>query len=1276
MKNITKTLLITVISIMFNFMVSYAQVTATDSLALVKLYDSTAGTFWTNNTNWKTASNVGEWHGITVSDGRVYQLDLASNNLSGQLPLEIGDLTALERLNISNNALNGNIPASVGNLINLNYLNFSWNNFTDASFPVELNQLSNLETLNLFSCNLTAVPMSVFELTNLKYLYLGYNQITSIPVALENLSLLESLNLGTNQLNGNAPPQLFKLANLVTLDLSRNGFTDVPTFITNMTWLVSLNMWGNSLDDADVTNFGNLTNLITLYLNDNLFTSIPDVLTSLTNIRYLYLSSNQITNNTLGNLENLVNLEKLSLNGNQLDKFPVPIFSLTKLKDLNLSYNQIDESIPASIASLPHLEGLYLHRNQIVGDVPQEVVNLSNLIHFTVQDNNLEGLPQLNSSNGFHEIKIENNYFTFEDIEPNLNVSINIFTYDPQKPVGDGLDTVLALGESISLNLSVGGTNNLYQWFKEELEISGATNSALNVNLNSSDDFGSYKLRITNTQATELELWSMPFNLTQENFLEQDSLALVAFYNALDGPNWANQGGWLTLPILNWSGISLQDNRVVEIQMENNRLKGQLPVELGELNALKFLQLNNNEILGSVPIQILNLTELEQLQLHFNNLEGIPDLHDLSKLNILKLEQNKFTFQDLEPNIGATTIFTYAPQDSLDIGPERLISLGNHFLLETPTPSANNSYYWYKDGNTVGGNSNPFDITSINYNDAGVYTCEVVNSAITDLSLHLKPVQVTVTGAPAVVYKLDEPSTPRTVEIPFQVNPGGLPTDITINYGVTNQYGMQAHWDKEPLQGTEFLDVSMLLTDLQPDQSYQYQIIAQNDSGTGSSPDQTFYTKPYPDSYTINTHLNIPSFANKEDYKSSDYRLFGVPGSNDILVSEFFSGKLDEDWVVYWDNGRVNDYYQKYSSSYDFNCSTGKAFWIMSLNEVNINRQVPAAVLNGFSQAEISLHDGWNLITNPFNEIVSWMDVEAANDLADAQIFDFFGSFGTPGQLDPFEGYLFYPSPNMTHLKIPFPGGATVTALEKNAQLTEMDWEVNLVLESDGFIDATTSFGVCNDLSEYEIVNHKKPRAMGDILNIYFEHPEWDELEPAYVTDFRPSDTENQCWNIETSVFPGKKATLSILNIDQIPQDQEVYMIQRDKGKYWNLRVKNNISFIPKTQSRSFEVIVGENEFVQDVLKNVVPGEFALEQNFPNPFNPTTSISYQLSDGSQVELSIYNGLGQKLRTLVDRRQEAGAYTVSFDASSLASGIYYYRISTSKFTRTRKMILLR
>jgi len=90
----------------------------------------------------------------------------------------------------------------------------------------------------------------------------------------------------------------------------------------------------------------------------------------------------------------------------------------------------------------------------------------------------------------------------------------------------------------------------------------------------------------------------------------------------------------------------------------------------------------------------------------------------------------------------------------------------------------------------------------------------------------------------------------------------------------------------------------------------------------------------------------------------------------------------------------------------------------------------------------------------------------------------------------------------------------------------------------------------------------------------------------------------------------------------------------------------------------------------------VLPKIFALHQNHPNPFNPTTVIGYQLSAVSNVNLSIFNLLGQKVVTIVDEQQRAGYHQVEWNASGFATGIYYYIIEASEFQGVKKMVLLR
>lgn len=115
--------------------------------------------------------------------------------------------------------------------------------------------------------------------------------------------------------------------------------------------------------------------------------------------------------------------------------------------------------------------------------------------------------------------------------------------------------------------------------------------------------------------------------------------------------------------------------------------------------------------------------------------------------------------------------------------------------------------------------------------------------------------------------------------------------------------------------------------------------------------------------------------------------------------------------------------------------------------------------------------------------------------------------------------------------------------------------------------------------------------------------------------------------------------------------------------------------------------IIVQDSIETGIINNAIdmPDKFALQQNFPNPFNPMTTIQYQIgyTVGTQhavsqhIDLSIYNLLGQKVATLVNKKQQAGNYSVTWNASGFTSGIYFYKLETNTgFVRTRKLLLLK
>ncbi len=97
---------------------------------------------------------------------------------------------------------------------------------------------------------------------------------------------------------------------------------------------------------------------------------------------------------------------------------------------------------------------------------------------------------------------------------------------------------------------------------------------------------------------------------------------------------------------------------------------------------------------------------------------------------------------------------------------------------------------------------------------------------------------------------------------------------------------------------------------------------------------------------------------------------------------------------------------------------------------------------------------------------------------------------------------------------------------------------------------------------------------------------------------------------------------------------------------------------------------------IEDPQEKIIPEQFTLSQNYPDPFNPSTKIKYSVSQSSQVIIKVYDILGKEIETLVNEEKPTGSYEVNFNAGNLASGIYFYTLQAGKFTETKKLILLK
>ncbi len=331
---------------------------------LMSLYRSTRGADWFESGNWGTDRPLRDWHGVTVDDdGRVTELHLGGNDLTGSIPPELGNLTRLRELDLGWNSLTGPIPPELGNLTSLRELELS-SNYLTGRIPPELGNLTSLTELNLGWNGLTGpIPSELGNLIRLTRLELYSNGLTGrIPPELGNLTSLTELLLRSNALTGRIPPELGNLTSLTELNLRSNTLTGpIPSELGNLTRLTELNLRSNDLTGRIPPELGGLTSLTEMDLSLNGLTGpIPPELGGLTSLTEMDLSLNGLTGPIPSELGNLSRLEILSLGWNDLTgPISSELGNLTSLTELNLSGNSgMAGTLPTELTDLDSLETL------------------------------------------------------------------------------------------------------------------------------------------------------------------------------------------------------------------------------------------------------------------------------------------------------------------------------------------------------------------------------------------------------------------------------------------------------------------------------------------------------------------------------------------------------------------------------------------------------------------------------------------------------------------------------------------------------------------------------------------------------------------------------------------------------------------------------------------------------------------------------------------------------------------------------------------------------
>ncbi len=398
---------------------------------------------------------------------------------------------------------------------------------------------------------------------------------------------------------------------------------------------------------------------------------------------------------------------------------------------------------------------------------------------------------------------------------------------------------------------------------------------------------------------------------------------------------------------------------------------------------------------------------------------------------------------------------------------------------------------------------------------------------------------------------------------------------------------------------------------------------------------------------------------------SSDYAQdAGFWGSYEALTGFYnFSYAMDEGWNLISVPKTVGNYLKPslfpassssafaYQSGYlaQDTLTNGKGYWLKFPSSQLVD-------LTGLPRVTdtINVQQGWNLVGSVTNSVPAGSIVQIPPSIVTTQYFGYNGGYSTSSTIEPGQGYwVKVNAAGKLVLNVP----PAFLSFTQHSQTDEKAEGLNaLVITQKGSKVKSQQllFGKESPTSTSSETYEMPPVAPKGALDIRFASNQFAEFFSDRKKEI-PIRIQSNGGPLELSWTMNEQSGLSYLLVEK--QGEKV-------SAEYKLRIGEKIQ-LKDPQKYNYSLRVEE-----------VPVSYALEQNFPNPFNPVTVIRYQLPVTSRVTLKVYDNIGRLIATLTDDVQEAGYRSMEWNASNIASGVYYIRMTAGAFTEAKKMLLMK
>ena len=447
---------------------------------------------------------------------------------------------------------------------------------------------------------------------------------------------------------------------------------------------------------------------------------------------------------------------------------------------------------------------------------------------------------------------------------------------------------------------------------------------------------------------------------------------------------------------------------------------------------------------------------------------------------------------------------------------------------------------------------------------------------------------------------------------------------------------------------------------------------------------------------------------------TSAYQLFSIPFSTNKglnAITEVLGPPDEFKYRLYgWNNG-----WNEFTETNPLNIGLGDAYFFIWDKE-----QYPDLLQLNFDFGkgestptsppfEIPAATGeWKFFGNPYNFPINLNNVRTQSDMpisdgGSIYTWSTFGGWTNPGStLEPWKGYI-YKSATDPDIYVDGTGDVFGKKLAKtstpdinNVSMDANEWVINILASTGRSRDESNSVGVLNiALDGYDRLDEFEPPSVPGNISLSINNRERAEVPDVYSIDIRKPNDEGHFWDLEV-IAPtnGQRTYLTFEGLGYVPDEYDIFIINKTNKQAQNLKWESSYRFA-NTGSGSYlkqdlRLVIGSKKFLEknNAGVSLYPDAFVLSQNYPNPFNPQTSIMISLQEEAQVDLVIYNLLGEEITRLSSSElRPAGYYNFIWNGMNTAgnkvsTGVYLYhamvkdRNGKMVLNKTKKMVFLK